>query len=599
MPDQLTHQLADPRVQDMYRGCLLGGAVGDALGAPVEFMSMEQIAQAFGPGGIQEYVPAFGKLGAITDDTQMTLFTAEGVLGAWVRAFVHAPSAIPSQIATAYQRWLHTQGLTHPMHNQCLNGWLMTHRELFARRAPGNTCLSGLQDMRSSDDFADNESKGCGGVMRVAPVGMYCATLANASGANKDRLLKDAFVLGCQSAAITHGHPTGQLASGAFAAIIMQMLTGMDLEPAIKTTLLKLAEQPGHAETTEAIKAASRLAAERPNDAGALVQLGGGWTAEEALAIALYCALSAADFRAGVVLAVNHGGDSDSTGSMAGQLLGAMFGAKAIPPSWLLPLELRAVIETIADDLARFGGWKRTAVDERDSPWDRYAGTVADVDEMAQTGDFDTFDPLDSLELPVMSEQDLERQEAAELALAKWEQDFREDAKADDYRTFRAHLRRLDLPGEPSLLMEGTIQVVQMSFAYLALDNQAVDEFLSHQRYDASRVVGAPYQVTFDIHGKAYARINVPASLRQVDLADLYATPWNPYERVGYCELWISRVDGTALSPEEIADLEKSVEDDLRFDYDEEEVEFWFDPDTYPGNLRVVIQDVFDEREGI
>ena len=122
MANQLTHHADDQRVQDLYRGCLLGGAVGDALGAPVEFMSMEQITGTFGPGGIQEYVPAFGKLGAITDDTQMTLFTAEGVLGAWVRASVHAPSAIPSQIAIAYQRWFHTQGLTHPMHNQCLNG---------------------------------------------------------------------------------------------------------------------------------------------------------------------------------------------------------------------------------------------------------------------------------------------------------------------------------------------------------------------------------------------------------------------------------------------------------------------------------------------
>lgn len=389
MPNQLTHHANDLRVQDLYRGCLLGGAVGDALGAPVEFMSMDQITRTFGPGGIQEYVPAFGKLGAITDDTQMTLFTAEGVLGAWVRAFEHAPYEIPSQIALSYQRWLHTQGIRHPMHDHCLNGWLISHRELFARRAPGNTCLSGLQDMRSPDDVASNESKGCGGVMRVAPVGMYCATLANSSGADKDRLTKTAFELGWQSAAITHGHQTGQLASGAFAAIIMQLLTGTDLEPAIKSAMLELAEKPGHEETTEAIKAACRLATERPKSAGALAQLGSGWIAEEALAIALYCALSAADFRSGVVLAVNHGGDSDSTGSMAGQLLGAMYGAKAIPQSWLLPLELRAVIETVADDLAMFGEWELLVEDEPGNPMNRYPGGMTDVDTTTQTEDYE------------------------------------------------------------------------------------------------------------------------------------------------------------------------------------------------------------------
>lgn len=362
MPDPEIHSFDVQRVQNLYRGCLLGGAAGDALGAPVEFMSMGQITRTFGTDGIQEYVPAFGKLGAITDDTQMTLFTAEGVLRAWVAALEHQPKTISGQISLSYQRWLHTQRLQHSLHDHYLNGWLITHSELFARRAPGNTCLSGLQSMRSPDDVANNESKGCGGVMRVAPVGMYCATLLNSSGTDRDRLTNDAFELGCQSAAITHGHRTGQLASGAFAAIIMQLLTGADLESAIKTALRELAEKPGHEETTEAIKAACCLAAERPNDDAALEQLGGGWIAEEALAIALYCALSAADFRSGVVLAVNHGGDSDSTGSMAGQLLGAMYGAKAIPQSWMLPLELRAVIETMADDLALFYEWVLDAV---------------------------------------------------------------------------------------------------------------------------------------------------------------------------------------------------------------------------------------------
>ncbi len=59
------------------RGTLLGGAVGDALGAPVEFLSLASIRRQFGEAGIRDYAPAFGRSGSITDDTQMSLFTAE------------------------------------------------------------------------------------------------------------------------------------------------------------------------------------------------------------------------------------------------------------------------------------------------------------------------------------------------------------------------------------------------------------------------------------------------------------------------------------------------------------------------------------------
>src|SRR5215203_2581226 len=52
---------------DQFQGCLLGGAVGDALGAPVEFMSLSAIRAQFGPRGVRDFVPAYGRVGAITD----------------------------------------------------------------------------------------------------------------------------------------------------------------------------------------------------------------------------------------------------------------------------------------------------------------------------------------------------------------------------------------------------------------------------------------------------------------------------------------------------------------------------------------------------
>ena len=68
-----------------FRGCLLGGAVGDALGAPIEFMGLEEIRSRFGPRGVTDLTDGVWPAGSITDDTQMTLFTAEGLLRAQVR----------------------------------------------------------------------------------------------------------------------------------------------------------------------------------------------------------------------------------------------------------------------------------------------------------------------------------------------------------------------------------------------------------------------------------------------------------------------------------------------------------------------------------
>lgn len=366
MTKRLPHKSKDQHQQDLYRGCLLGGAVGDALGAPVEFMSRVQIIRTFGQAGIEDYAPAFGKLGAITDDTQMTLFTAEGLMRGWVRGNLRGICHMPGVIGLAYQRWLHTQGQRHFLHDECVNGWLIGHRELFALRAPGRTCLSGLQGMRRSDDVAQNESKGCGGVMRVAPVGMFYASLAAANPANQDGLLMEAFELGGQAAAITHGHATGQLASGAFAAIVMKLLVGTALPQAIHAVVPLLRAQPDHEEALLALEKACRLAQERPGNAQVLAQLGEGWVAEEALAIGVYCALSATDFPSGVRLAVNHSGDSDSTGSIAGQLLGAMRGAHAIPQYWLEQLELKDVTEEMADDLAALMAWSLEGDDSSD-----------------------------------------------------------------------------------------------------------------------------------------------------------------------------------------------------------------------------------------
>src|SRR6266516_3671417 len=131
-----------------------------------------------------------------------------------------------------------------------------------------------------------------------------------------------------------------------------------------------------HEETLAAVEMAEALAASGMPSNTAIERLGGGWVAEEALAISIYCALVAADVREGVILAVNHDGDSDSTGAIAGNLLGAMHGVNAIPAEWLESLELRSVITEVAEDLFSFPDWQIGEYSDNrelnDRIWEKY-----------------------------------------------------------------------------------------------------------------------------------------------------------------------------------------------------------------------------------
>lgn len=358
-----------------FTGCLVGGAVGDALGAPVEFMSTQLIQQRFGPAGITEYAPAYGGLGRITDDTQMTLFTAEGLLRTWVRSCVRGGASCAGVTANAYLRWLQTQGERSRCRietGEGQTGWLMQQPELHSRRAPGNTCLDALRTMQSMGEPAHNDSKGCGGVMRVAPVGLMGWRL------RRQWSLPQTFELGTELAALTHGHPTGSLTAGVLAALIALLVEGVTLRAALQQAKALLQRHPQHEETLRALDKAEALAGSDVPRSKALQQLGQGWVAEEALAMAVYCALVEPDFREAVILAVNHDGDSDSTGSITGNLVGAMQGVQVIPESWLQPLELREVIITLAQDLYDCTSWQLGDMSETGETdprvWEKYPG---------------------------------------------------------------------------------------------------------------------------------------------------------------------------------------------------------------------------------
>jgi ADP-ribosylglycohydrolase len=328
------------RSLEHIRGCLLGGAVGDALGAPIEFDELAKIRSRFGPAGVRDYAPAYGRAGAFTDDTQMTLFTAEGLIRAQHDS--HGRAIVSAAVYEAYLRWLETQS-GEVAHTCSQRGWLIEQELLHARRAPGHTCLAALRSGRMGTPEAPlNDSKGCGGVMRIAPAGLIGAP--------------DPFELGCDLAAITHGHPTGYLAAGFLAQLLAEIASGASLQAAVTGAEAVLERAPSHEETLAAVKSATALAHTANGTPEEVESLGGGWIAEEAVAIGLFAALVAKDFEHGVLLAVNHGGDSDSTGSIAGNILGLLHGDAAIPGRWLGQLELDGLVCEVAHDLwSHFG----------------------------------------------------------------------------------------------------------------------------------------------------------------------------------------------------------------------------------------------------
>ena len=357
------------RQLDKICGSMVGGAVGDALGYPVEFIcSYEGIQKRYGENGItrldttQWWLPDEEKSGKawISDDTQMTLFTACGLLNA--KAQGKAPKYA---ICEAYLEWYYTQvGRKSSRHKDC---WIGDVPELNNRRAPGQTCITALQDiLRGKDPY--NNSKGCGGIMRTAPVALYGAVWRDTPEGEplEGRIsnIKDVDMLAADAAEITHQHPLGWLSSALEAHVIYRIMqkdcpTVDDFKAYLSEgydMLLSLYpnEGAGITQLRALTYKALGLVGSSASDVDNIEAIGEGWVAEETLAIAVYCAVKYFDnFEKAIIASVNHKGDSDSTGAVTGNILGAVVGYDAIPEFFKTDLELHDVILHVADDLWR------------------------------------------------------------------------------------------------------------------------------------------------------------------------------------------------------------------------------------------------------
>ena len=303
----------DPSQIDKFVGTIIGLACGDALGRPTEFQGVQSIFQEYGPRGITEMpTPAL-----YTDDTQMTVALAEGLLDA---KCARNWSTVAESIASRFVSWSHS-----PENN----------------RAPGSTCMGGCRNLAAGDPWrvsGIHGSRGCGAVMRVAPVGLVYRDRANLQSVAQD------------SATMTHDSAVGRESAHLGALAVRLLLDGCKsycllecLEGAVQITdpeLKKLLPRIGPAVMETVLGSYRPYEIMVPIDRHP-VALGVSWHADEAIASALYCFLLAAARGEGYVETVRYGantdGDSDSIACIAGSLAGAywgMGGAHGVPYAW-------------------------------------------------------------------------------------------------------------------------------------------------------------------------------------------------------------------------------------------------------------------------
>lgn len=364
-------------LKERVYGSILGGAAGDALGYEVEFERLPTIKNKYGINGIQNLS---NDKAVFSDDTQMTLFTANGLLYGFTMAINRGViGEWKDYIWLAYKDWLATQLNTTPKKKHT---WLFDIKELHETRAPGSTCITAISESENGGTIENhiNNSKGCGGVMRTAPIGLYL----NPKYIYTEDAAGYVCRIGAEAAALTHGHPLGYIPSG-YLCTLINLISYPDFYSehtlyenvllALDITRNTFSKEAYIEEFCAIINKSVKLAQSSISDEDAVFSLGEGWVGEETMAIAICSALRHEnDFASAIRMAVNHDGDSDSTASITGNILGAFLGAKSVKESFnTQSIELNSVIEEISYDLAYAATQSDYDADIEDKSWgDKY-----------------------------------------------------------------------------------------------------------------------------------------------------------------------------------------------------------------------------------
>ncbi|WP_026532799.1 ADP-ribosylglycohydrolase family protein [Arthrobacter sp. H41] len=357
----------EPTYPDQVLGCLLGGALGNALG-----YARQQATTPESRLAVLQRSPESTAGLPFAEDTQLTLYTVDGLVDAleWANDGVAADET--ACLWLAYLRWLATQGeVPAPIAPSPPPRPIDRHAVLHARRNPGSTSISGLRtgEMGTRHRPVNQSAQDAGAMSRSAPFGL----VPRIPLGMVDKLTRDA-------AALTHGHSAARTAAVVFATLIHRIV--VEFSP-LSDAVDRAVEQAGAAgdqDLAAALTRARELAGDPVANPGAVnapaapdiaVELGSGYTATGALALAVYAVLAAVPdegagtapggvpgpvgardhARAALQLAADIGSNPTTTGSLVGNLIGALYGIEAFPGEWLDRVEGAGVVRETASAL--------------------------------------------------------------------------------------------------------------------------------------------------------------------------------------------------------------------------------------------------------
>ena len=339
---------------EKFRGALYGSACGDALGYPLQNFSVGRIQHRFGPFGLRTLVrdAKNGRKAPISENTQMILATIDGILWADAKKL-----DLVDGIYRGYMRWYYSQTGEEPRRGQ--RTWmrrqpherefcLVREKFIHARRNPEEGLLGAFsKDAKGSTKVKVNDCRGSAALARAIPIGLIFAGDSKA-----------AFDEAVKAAALSHSDPVGYYAAGGLAALISCLAYGLTLPKALERVEALL----GKVHKTDPILSLLGAAEEQANNHPAgktgtwdhidsIASLGSGENAEEALAIAVYCALAVDDPLDALIISANHSGKSNTTAAITGALEGVRFGKGFIPAYWADILEGSTALAFMTDKL--------------------------------------------------------------------------------------------------------------------------------------------------------------------------------------------------------------------------------------------------------
>ena len=339
---------------DKVRGALVGEVCGDALGYPMKTLTTGKIIRRFGPFGLRTMITSKNKKAKalVSDSTQMMLATVDGLL--WSDAKKLSSS---DGVYRGFMRWFYSQTGEEPRRGQ--KSWtrrqphekdlcLVREKFMHERRMPETGVLNALSnEEKGTTDKDINNSKGSAVLTRNIPLGILYWDKP-----------EEAFSVGAEISALTHSHATAYLAGGAVASLVSYLINGISLPKSIDKVNYLLSSRKGGENIIKLLTAAVEQANKHPagksgvwEHLDSIRSLGGGDIAEEALAIAVYCATVMDDPFEAVITAANHDGCSTVTGALTGALEGIRFGTSFLPAYWVECVEASEITSKMADML--------------------------------------------------------------------------------------------------------------------------------------------------------------------------------------------------------------------------------------------------------